>query len=298
MTGWDDDPTNPWSGAEPSDDTEPGFDEGEPDESDVLGLDEAIADEVPDVVAAPPAPAAADPEPDADGSSGTGQLDPVAAVPVVEAVTFGPLTERPTAQERDLLPGVTDVAADIGYALGVGADELGLVDVEVNGLMGVKVTLAPGLVTLGSEQAGHHLASALRDAHVEVVGYLEEHFRSHPTTAEWLEMRPESDESGLAGGQAAARPDGRTCTSRDGLVTVLVSPSGGVASVMVNSDDVDLARIAPAFVAAAEHALQGGDDAEPGLDVAGRLAQFDQALAKLDKSMDDLDAELDRALGS
>jgi|GEM_PF-5752284 len=304
MTGWQDeeDPTNPWTGESSADegDDEVGADldglEEEPDptgiampvdaDGDVADGDVADGDEVEES----PSTSAEDIE--------DVQLDPAVAVAQVEPVTFGPVTVPPSDAERDLLPGVTDVAADIGYARGVGTDDLGLVEIEVNGLMGVTVSLAPGLVTVGAEQAGHHLAGALEEARDEVVGYLEEHFRSHPTTAEWLEMRPESDESGLAGGQRAASPGGRSRTSEDGLVTVLLTPGGAVASVVINSDEVDLARIAPAFVAAAEQVLQGGDDETPGIDVDRRMAAFDAALAKLDKSMDDLGARLDQALGS
>lgn len=260
------------------------------DDSDATNPWGAVGDE--------PATQEAADEPESDPAAAEEDLDPVAAVAQVETAEFGPLTVPPQGDEVDLLPGVTDVAAGIGHAHGIGTDELGHVEVVVNGLMGVKVILGPALVTLDSEQVGHHLAEALEEARDEVVGYLEEHFRSHPTTAEWLEMRPESDESGLAGGQVAANPKGRSCTSRDGLVTVLLTPGGAVASVVINSDEVDLARIAPAFVAAAEKALQGGDDSTAGLEVDARLAVFDKALAKLEKSMDDLDAELDRALGS
>lgn len=276
--------------AQPIDDSarQPYLDPDDADSGDVgpdLSYGE-VADptEAPDVDDPPPAP----PPPR--------QVDPVQPEVDVDPVTVGPLTTGPTGAARDVLPGITDVAGDLGHALGVGSDELGLVEVEVNGLLGVRVHLEPGLVPYGTEQAGHWLAAALEEARREVVGHLHDHFRGNPVTAQWLDSVTTADEDDPVGNARPASARQRVASSPDGVVSVVVAPDGSIASVLVTGDEFDLPTVAESFVRAAESALQGNEDDQPGLQLDNRMARFDAAIARIDKSLDNLDAQLDTAL--
>src|SRR5690606_32120782 len=124
------------------------------------------------------------------------------------------------------------------------------------------------------------------------------YFRSDPKTAELLETRPDGgDDTGLAGGGGASGPQAqqRVANSPGGLVSVVVAPDASISSVVINSEEVVLADIAEQFVVAAEAALQGAG-AGTGFDPDARMAQFDAALAKIEKSLGDLDSQLDAAL--
>lgn len=224
------------------------------------------------------------------------ETDPQAVDNQVTAAIAGPLTVPPSGADRDLLPGITDVAADLGYALGVGSDDLGLVEVEVNGLMGVRVELAPGLVQVDHVQVGHSLASALEQARAAVVAALDEHLRANKTVAGWI---AEATRKPDTIGDPSARPAPArqsTVASPDGLVSVVVEPDGGISSVLVTETELDLDELAASFVRAAETALQSpGEDGGPLL-IDDRVAEFDRAIGRLGAGLDELGAELDAVL--
>lgn len=260
--------------------------------------DHAVTDQDEDDPSAVTDPAeAADSSAQGAASSQEGEgSDPQVLTTRVTEASAGPLTTPPSEADRDLLPGVTDVAAGLGHALGVGSDELGLVEVEVNGLMGVRVRLDPGLVQLSVEMVGHSLAGALEQARSEVVGRLDDHFRRDPRINEWIAEATRRPEGVGAPTEPTEKPRQVTTTSADGLVSIVVDPGGRVSSVVVAEGELDLDRVAEAFVRTAEDALQGVGDTGDGLDVDGRIDRFDRSMAEIAKGLDELDAELSDVL--